>query len=86
MQDFTHVIRDELGIHARPAGVLVKLAAKYKGATVTLEKDGAQADMKKLFRVMGLAVKCGDKVTVTVDGEDEITAITELRVVFDEQL
>ncbi|MCD8140614.1 MAG: HPr family phosphocarrier protein [Planctomycetaceae bacterium] len=87
MVQFSHVIRDALGIHARPAGLLVKAAGKYKNATITLDKGGDdKADMKKLFRVMRLGVKQGDTVTVTVEGEDEDAALAELRAIMEETL
>ena len=54
MKQFTYTIKDELGVHARPAGLLVKLAKKY-ASKVTIEKDGKTCDMRKLMAVMGLA-------------------------------
>ncbi len=86
MVQFSHVIRDALGIHARPAGLLVKAAGKYKDATISLDKGGDKADMKKLFRVMRLGVKQGDTVTVTVEGADEDAALAELRAIMEETL
>lgn len=70
MKSFEYTIKDELGIHARPAGVLVK-TAKGLDSGVTIEKDGKSADATKLFAIMGLGVKQGDTVKVTVDGGDE---------------
>ena len=56
MKQFTYTIKDELGVHARPAGLLVKLAKKY-ASKVTIEKDGKACDMRKLMAVMGLGIK-----------------------------
>lgn len=70
MKTFAYTIKDELGIHARPAGLLVK-AAKALDSKVTLEKDGKSADAAKLFAVMGLGVKHADTVQITVEGGDE---------------
>lgn len=70
MKQFTYTIKDELGVHARPAGLLVKLAKKY-ASKVTIEKDGKTSDMRKLMEVMGLGIKQGETITVTVEGEDE---------------
>jgi phosphocarrier protein len=82
MRTFHYVITDPVGIHARPAGVLVKAAQGFSSA-VTLEKSGkSPADMKKLFAVMGLAVKRNDEVTVRVDGEDEANAAEALETFF----
>ena len=73
MKSFTYVITDPEGIHARPAGLLVKEAKTYQSA-VTLRANGKSGDAKKIFAVMALAAKQGCEVTVTVDGPDEDTA------------
>lgn len=85
MKEFTYVITDEQGLHARPAGVLVKQAAGYK-SSVTIGKGGKDVDAKRIFAVMGLGVKCGEEVTVKVDGEDEETVAAELETFFKENL
>ncbi len=81
MKSFEYTISDEVGIHARPAGLLVN-AAKATGCKVTLQKGDKCADANKLFAVMGLGVKCGDTVTVTVEGENEDTAYETLMEFF----
>ena len=63
MKEFKYVIKDEQGIHARPAGLFVKEAAAFP-CKVTIEKDGKEADAKRIFAVMGLAVKCGQEITL----------------------
>ena len=81
MRKFSYIIRDEVGIHARPAGMLVNVA-KATGCKVTLEKGEKSADACKLFAVMGLGVKCGDTVTVSVEGDNEDAALTALEEFF----
>lgn len=81
MKSFNYTIRDEVGIHARPAGMLMN-TAKATGSKVTIEKGGKTADACKLFSVMGLGVKCGDTVTVSVEGGDEDAAISALEEFF----
>ena len=83
MKSFNYTIIDPVGIHARPAGVLVKEAKKYASA-VSVVKGDKKADAKKLMVLMGLGVKCGDEVTVEVDGADEDTAVTALEAFFKE--
>lgn len=61
---------DENGIHARPAGLLVKLAANLK-STMIMHKGEKMADLKRLFAIMGLCVKKGDTIEITFEGEDE---------------
>ncbi len=73
MREFTYTITDSEGIHARPAGELVK-AAKQFSSTIKLTKDGKSGDCKKIFGIMGLAVKCGQEVVLTFEGEDEDAA------------
>ncbi|MCI5639687.1 MAG: HPr family phosphocarrier protein [Lachnospiraceae bacterium] len=73
MKEFTYVITDPEGIHARPAGELVKVAKGFQ-CDIKLTKDGKSGDCKKIFGLMGLAVKNGNEVTITFDGEDEEAA------------
>lgn len=73
MKTFSYVITDELGIHARPAGMLVKKAAEFQ-STITVEKDGKKADAKRIMALMSLAAKKGAKINVTVEGPDEAAA------------
>lgn len=70
MKTFNYTIKDELGIHARPAGLLVKEAGKL-GSKITIEKGGKKGDAKKIFGLMGLGVKQNDEITVTVEGDTE---------------
>lgn len=73
MKTFTYTIKDQLGIHARPAGMLAKTAKGFS-SEITIEKDGKSVNAAKLMMLMGLGVKCGDTITVSVNGDDEETA------------
>lgn len=73
MKTFEYTIKDELGIHARPAGLLAKTAKNY-ASEITITKNGKSVVCTKLMALMGLGVKCGDTVTVTVNGADEDVA------------
>ena len=79
------MITDPEGIHARPAGILVKQAAGYQ-SSVKIAKGEKSADAKRIFGVMGLGVKTGEEITVTVEGADEDTAAAELETFFKENL
>jgi len=70
MQEFSYTIKDPNGVHARPAGLLVK-AAKGFASSVTLTVDGKSCDAKKILAVMGMAIKQGSTVTVRAEGADE---------------
>ena len=85
MKKFTYTIKDEIGIHARPAGLLAKKAKEFESA-VMLSKDGKTVNAARLIAVMGLGVKCGDTVTVTVEGADEERAAEEMERFFSENL
>ena len=74
MKQFQYTIKDELGVHARPAGLLVKVVKGFS-STATLEKNGKTCDMRKLMAVMGMGIRQGETVTVTAEGEDEAAAI-----------
>lgn len=78
MKEIKYVITDENGIHARPAGILVKKAKEFN-SNIKITKVGKSADAKKLFNIMSLAIKQGDEIIVTIDGEDENTATQELQ-------
>lgn len=85
MKSFSYVITDAEGIHARPAGLLVRQAGKYQSA-IKIEKAGKSGDAKRIFAVMGLAAKQGETVTISADGPDEDTAIAELEAFMKENL
>ena len=85
MKEFKYVVQDELGLHARPAGLLVKEAAKYKSA-ITLDSGVNKADAKRIMAVMSMGVKQGVEVTVTVDGEDEDAAFDAIKTFFETNL
>ena len=85
MKEFTYKICDELGIHARPAGLLVKKASEFS-FDITIYKDEKSADLKRLFAVMGLAVKIGDTVRVTISGDDEDAAALSVESFFKDNL
>lgn len=72
-----NVIRDAEGLHARPAGLLVKLAQGFS-CTIQLSANGKSADAKRLFAVMKLAAKCGQELRINVEGPDETAAARAL--------
>jgi phosphocarrier protein len=85
MKTFTYVIKDAVGIHARPAGLLVKEAKKYT-SKATVQYNGKSAECTKLMALMSLGVKTGTEVTVEVQGEDEEAASAGLQAFFEENL
>ena len=85
MKSFEYTIKDELGIHARPAGMLVKEAKKFE-SKITLTKSEKTVSATQLMMIMGMAVKKGAEVTVSADGADEDAAIEAMEKFFKENL
>ena len=85
MKTFEYTIKDELGIHARPAGLLVKEAKKYE-SECTITKDGKTKKLTQLMMLMSLGVKQGETVTETAEGADEDAAIAGLKEFFEANL
>ena len=85
MKSFSYTVKDELGIHARPAGMLVKEVKNFQ-SKVTLEKDGKSVDASRLMAVMGMGVKKNQTVTVTVEGDDEGAACDAKKAFFETNL
>ena len=85
MKEFKHVINDPLGMHARPAGMLVKAVAPYT-SKITITAPTGTADARRLMALMKLAAKQGMELTVTIDGADEETAAAELKAFLEANL
>ncbi len=85
MQSFEYVIKDELGIHARPAGMLAKKAKEFD-SEIIISFDNKSVNATKLIGVMGLGIKKGDSIKVSVSGNDEDKAISEIKAFFESSL
>ena len=85
MKSFTYTIKDELGIHARPAGLLAK-TAKALDSDITITKGDKTVGAAKLMALMGLGVKCGDTITVTANGGNEDAALEEMKSFLEKNL
>lgn len=85
MKEFFYTVTDPVGLHARPAGMLAKQAKRYE-SEIRLSLGDKDADAKRLLALMGLGVKCGCEVRVTVSGVDEERAAAELEQYFKENL
>lgn len=75
-------VQNKLGLHARPAALLVKTANKFK-ADVFLTRESQVVNGKSIMGVMMLAANYGSEIILSVKGEDEETALTELIRLFD---
>lgn len=81
MKSFVYTITDQVGLHARPAGLLVKEVKNYT-SLVVINKAGKTCDAKKLMMLMRLGIKCGDEITIEVTGTDEDAEVAELETFF----
>lgn len=71
MKTFEYTITDPVGIHARPAGLLVKEIKSHAGSAVTITKGEKSVNALKLMALMQMGIKQGDTVKVAVEGGDE---------------
>jgi phosphocarrier protein len=78
MTEIKYLINDELGLHARPAGLLVKMAAKYK-SDIQLGTPAKMVNAKRIIGVMALTLKQGNEMTMTFNGEDEAEAVAAVK-------
>ena len=85
MKEFKYVITDEVGIHARPAGLLVKKAKEFT-STIIISKDDKSAKATALMKLMGMGIKKGDEITVQVEGDDEEAAAAAIEAFLKENL
>ena len=81
MQKTEIEVTNEDGLHARPASILVKTAAKYT-SSIKIVKDDLEIDGKSILGAMSLAAEKGSKIVITTDGEDEKEAIQAIVTLF----
>lgn len=75
MREQTLEITNKIGLHARPAALLVKTAAVFK-SEIALIKSDKSVSAKSMLAVMSAGIKAGDTITVRASGEDEEQALT----------
>ncbi len=85
MAEGSYTIKDEAGIHARPAGMLVKAMGGFE-SEVTISCGTKSANCKRLFAVMGLAVKCGETIRISAVGPDAREAVETAMAFLQENL
>lgn len=85
MKEFDYNVREELGLHARPAGLLVKEAKKFQ-SSILIQKGEKQAQATQLMKLLQMNIKKGDCMTIMVEGEDEEMAVIQLQHFMEENL
>jgi phosphocarrier protein len=75
------VVQNKMGIHARPAAMIVRLTNKFK-SEVLVEKDEEQVNGKSIMGLMMLAAGKGSKVKFIATGDDATAMLTEIEALF----
>ena len=75
MKQYVHTVKDPLGIHARPASLIAKLAKEYADTSIVFSYNDKETKATSLMKLMSLGVKQGAEITITAQGEQEIKAI-----------
>ena len=78
-------LKNETGLHARPASVFVDKTGEFK-SDIRIELKGKEVNAKSIMSVMSLGIDGGDEITLTIEGEDEEKAMTELSKLINEEL
>lgn len=85
MEQYTFVIRDKNGMHARPAGAIAACAKKYK-SDIKIYKEEKEANAKRLLSLMGLGATYNTQIVIKIEGEDEKEALNDIKSVLNENL
>lgn len=85
MKEIRHTIKDPQGIHARPAGALVKSLSEFS-SKVMIKKGDKEVDAKRILGVMSLGAKAGEELIFSIEGEDEENATQALKAFLEEAL
>ena len=80
-----YLIIDPHGMHARPATALLRLARKFK-SDFSLKKDGKLVQMKSMLNILSVSAKCGDTISIIIEGEDESEAVAAFDYFFNEEM
>lgn len=71
-------IIDPIGLHARPASIVVQQASKFK-ANIKLIANGKEANLKSIMSIMALGVKTNTEITIIADGDDAKDALEKIK-------
>ncbi len=85
MKKLSVVVKSKMGLHARPASMLVSLAQEFE-SEIKVEKDAKVVNGKSILGILSIAAKNGDKISVSAEGTDEIAAINAMDELFNIKL
>ncbi len=75
----TVILTAPTGLHARPAGDLVKLVKGFTGSTVKLSVPGRSVNAASMLSLLSLGIKCGTELEISVEGGDEQAVVAAVR-------
>lgn len=81
MKQFSYVLTNESAVQSRPMGNLLREAARFT-SRVRLCSGAKTAALREMREVMGLDMRCGSRITVTVEGKDEEAAVAAIQNYF----
>ena len=85
MREYDHVVVNELGMHARPAGQFVRLAREHQ-SKIEICKGAEAVNAVRILAVMGMNIRQGDQIRITVEGADEDQVLPEVQRICRENL
>ena len=85
MKELRFLIKDKIGLHARPAGAISKVAKEFK-SNITVGLLEKTADAKRLLSLMSLGAVHGSELVFKIEGEDENEAYIKIKEVLEEKL
>lgn len=68
------IVKNKIGLHARPAAKVVSEGNKFK-SQMTIKKGDKVVNMKSLLGILSIGAMCGDVITIQAEGEDELVAV-----------
>ena len=85
MMERTFTVLNKMGLHARPAAMLVQLLQKFE-SSILLRKDDQEVDGKSIMGILTLTAEFGSKLTVVADGADESSVMNSVSEFFNHQM
>ena len=81
-EKLSFVVSDPVGLHARPASEIAKIASKYQ-STINLIVNGKTINAKSILNIMSAGIKSSSEIEIQCNGEDEKSALLELETAFE---
>ena len=79
----TLVVKNKMGIHARPAAMIVRIANRYSDTEIHVQKDDEEVNGKSIMGLMMLAAASGAKLTFRATGPQAKNVLDELEKLFE---